>query len=85
MANSDLKQRVLEYVQEADEPLLQLMESLAQNYRKETSADLTLTEDDLLNGTANEELLVRKLEAGEQSGFIDDFDPEEKLKELLRR
>lgn len=45
MATSDLKKRVLEYVQEADEPLLQLMESLAQNYHKEALHESALTED----------------------------------------
>ena len=38
MATSDLKKRVLEYVQEADEPLLQLMETVAQNYNKEAES-----------------------------------------------
>ena len=40
MATSDLKKRVLEYVQEADEPLLQLMETVAQNYNKEADERL---------------------------------------------
>ena len=45
MASSDLKRRVLEYVKEADEPLLQLMESLAEKYHKKSMSDSNLTEE----------------------------------------
>lgn len=42
MATSDLKRRVLDYVQEADEPLLQLMEALAEDYlKKDPKSELT--------------------------------------------
>lgn len=32
-----------------------------------------------------EQELIKALEAGEKSGFVDDFDPKEHLKELHRR
>ena len=49
MATSDLKQRVLEYVQEADEPLLQLMEALAEDYLKKDPSDSALNEEQWQN------------------------------------
>ena len=65
MATSDLKQKVLEYVQEADEPLLQLMEALAEDYLRKEPSDSVLSEEQWQNVAERWE----KHQAGESNSY----------------